>query len=253
MSFENKNLNTRPSSNIKAPFDNYNNLNKNKQILTNKRKILTKSEDLEKELAEAESYLEKANREFMNFKSKEVKKENNSDDNAAVKFIEKTLEEKNDLKKQSNTKISLHEFLKEKSLQEKSSLENNVITNTISNTSFVAFTNNNLENSNFDKNFFLSDPGVEKSEHSNRNRNENLTSKNFIHENNLMNRYRKQLRANGFPELGSLFCESESDQELLYKFFDYILIKKSNENGDKLKLKKTVKSFLIQFYLECIF
>jgi len=271
MSFENKNTNNRTSSKAKAPINNINSnnnsyayFNNNKESLVNKKKKALVSEDLKKELAEAESFLEKANKDFLNLKTtKETKKEITSDyytytciDDAAMKFIQKTLEEKNILTKQSlNNKIPMQQFLKENEMQTHSSsattIEKNSIfinqhenVNSLIATS-VANTNNNVENSNFDNNFYLSNQSKENVDlqlKSQETKNQNLLfSKDYLGgENNLMSRYLKQLKSHGFPDIGKIFCQSENDMQLLFKFFDYILIKKSNENGDKLKLKKTV-------------
>jgi len=53
-------------------------------------------------------------------------------------------------------------------------------------------------------------------------------------------RYKKQLKSSGFPEIGNIIWEKEDDKILLFKFFDYIIMKKSNENNERMKLKKNV-------------
>lgn len=245
MNFENKNTNNRPSSKIKTINPN-NNYKENVLIQKKKGAML---QDLKKELADAENFLEKANKEYMNYKAIESKKEksqNNPIDEAAIKFIEKTLEEKNMLKRPNidDNKIPLKQFLKENSLASKSPLENHITyTSEYKNsvTTSVAITNNNLENTNFDNGFYLSNPSKENLNLQKRETNEKLNPKDFKTENTLLTRYKKQLKVNGFPDIGNIYCLTEYDQELLFKFFDYILIKKSNENGDKLKLKKMVK------------
>jgi hypothetical protein len=247
MSFENKNTNNRPSSKMKASINNNCNPNNNRENIANQKKKLSTQHDLKKELADAEIFLEKANKEFMNYKTKETKMdyvENNFINDSAIKFIEKTLEEKNILKKQSNNKIPLQQFLKENTLPNNSPLLETNTANPLdiktSTTTSFANTNNNLENSNFHNGCYSSNPSRENLEFLNKDKIENLISKDLFGENNLMIRYKKQLKTNGFPEIGSIYCQTENDQELLFKFLDYVLIKKSNENGDKLKLKKTV-------------
>lgn len=257
MSFDNKNTNNRPPSKNRAPGNISSNYYNNRESFFNKKKKASTSEDLKRELAEAESFLEKANKEFINFKTKEINRENNAYshiNDAAIKFIEKTLEEKNNIKKKSNLKIPLQEILKENFFPNNSQIENNFTKqqeNKNSIATSVAITNNNVENTNFDNNFYMSNPSREISDLKSKDKNENFISKDFFGENSLMSRYKKQLRTNGFPEIGNVYCQNENDQHLLFKFLDSILIKKSNETGDKLKLKKTVIYFYILCFLAC--
>ncbi len=273
MSFENKenkdnrdNAKNRPLSRTKTTA-NANLVNK--EIALNKKKKVATSEELKRELEEAENFLQKANKDFQNFKAKETRKNNidfNSDNDSALKFIEKTLEENGVLRKRNNPKMPLKEFLKENSNQNKNTFETNLdnnCNNTLQNKDCFNSpeSKNNLEISKFNNNFNLSDLSRDNSNNQTpKDKKQNnipcndFTNKDieFIAENNLLNKYRKQLRANGFPELGNILFSNENDQELLFKFFDYILIKKSNENGEKLKLKKTV-FYIIFKYFQCIY
>lgn len=53
-------------------------------------------------------------------------------------------------------------------------------------------------------------------------------------------KYKKQLKSFGFPEIGNFYFlpNEDEEKEKTLKFFDYIIMKKSNENEDKFKLKK---------------
>jgi len=219
-----------------------------KQKFQKVKKNRMASEDLKKEIKEAENFLEKANKDFLNIKKKE-NKESDSNMDSTIRFIEKTLEEnklKNNNFNSNSSKMSIQTFLNENNLNpsfaqiktfNKDSINiiedlNSCIMNKQNNEIIVNFDNNSL--SNF-KNDFNENKKIENLE--------NSSLKEFLGENLLMNRYRKQLKSNGFPEFGNIFFREEKDQELLYKFFDHLLIKKSNENGDRLKLKKTVNEF----------
>jgi hypothetical protein len=53
-------------------------------------------------------------------------------------------------------------------------------------------------------------------------------------------KYQKQLKSFGFPQIGNFYFSIDEDKEKTLKFFDFLIMKKSNENDEKMKYKKQI-------------
>jgi hypothetical protein len=51
-------------------------------------------------------------------------------------------------------------------------------------------------------------------------------------------RYRKQLKSYGFPEIGNMSFLNIEEKEKTLKFLDFLILKKTNENGERVKFTK---------------
>ena len=78
------------------------------------------------------------------------------------------------------------------------------------------------------------------------NSSENISNQKIIKEDDLLLKYKKQLKSFGFPEIGKLIFESESDKEKTLKFFDFIMNKKSLESETRVSYKKQIESINYQ-------
>jgi hypothetical protein len=56
-------------------------------------------------------------------------------------------------------------------------------------------------------------------------------------------KYKKQLKSFGFPDIGLIYY-SDEDKPKILSFFDFIIMKKSAENEEKLKYKKQIDALL---------
>lgn len=271
MNFENKPNSKILRNNNANPTNINNNENRINPNLLKKKKtnITNTNEELKRELEEAENFLQKANKDFINFKLKEKSEpDNHSKMNACnnkmpvndkeMLFLENTIKE---IKRHNENKISLKQFLSEneKNLdQQKSDKLISIKYNNTNSNSNIPFSHNIIEATQLDLNQInqnqLFDSQISQVQDKLIIENENLLVTNRVTNNddlqgksffqpdkNLMMRYRKQLKANGFPELGEIYVKSELDQDFLFKFLDFILIKKIHENGDKMRLKTNVK------------
>jgi hypothetical protein len=76
----------------------------------------------------------------------------------------------------------------------------------------------------------------------------NISSNQMIIENNKLNkclqRYQKQLKSHGFPEIGNFYFleDNKEDIEKTFLFFDHLIMKKSSENEEKMKFKKEINN-----------
>jgi hypothetical protein len=78
--------------------------------------------------------------------------------------------------------------------------------------------------------------------------NDNRENPNFTFTDNKINtildsqliKYQKQLKSFGFPLIGNFYFSSDEDKEKTFKFFDFLIMKKSTENEEKMKYKKQI-------------
>ena len=108
--------------------------------------------------------------------------------------------------------------------------ENSYLNNEQSNKKYI--TDKEIENSlsNESKLFTFADPQL----------NENTKNFNGLMEDDLLQKYKKQLKSFGFPELGKIIFENDIEKEKTLKFLDFIMSKRSSESEARVKSKKQV-------------
>jgi len=61
-----------------------------------------------------------------------------------------------------------------------------------------------------------------------------------LKDDDLLLKYKKQLKSFGFPEIGKMLFENDTEKEKTLKFFDFIMSKKTIESETRISYKKQV-------------